>query len=525
MVYFAKWKIIVVVGLCLLGVIYAAPNLLQRETADSIPGWLPHKQVSLGLDLQGGSHILLEVDVASVIRERLAAMVDSVRTALRKARIGYTDLGITGNGVTVTIREDAELSRARGLIRQAEQGTELTYDGNIVQLTLTEVTLRERRRAAVEQSIEIVRRRIDETGVREPTIQSQGSDRILVQLPGVKDPERIKRLLGKTAKLHFRLLDLSVSPEELRGRRPPPGSQVLPADDEIDPVTGQPVLYLVRKRVIVNGDMLLDAQPTIESGRPVVSFRFDATGARKFGKVTTQNVGKPFAIVLDNKVISAPVIREPILGGSGIISGRFTTEQAQDLSLLLRAGALPAPLRVLEERTVGPGLGADSIRAGKIASVLALVIVVVFMFMTYGIFGLMADVALLLNIVLIGAVLSLLQATLTLPGIAGIVLTIGMAVDANVLVFERIREEQRAGRTPISAVDAGYRRALKTIIDANLTTLIAAVLLFMFGSGPIKGFAVTLAIGLVTSLFTAIMVTRMVVVWWLRRKRPQVLPI
>ena len=524
MVYFAKWKIVLIIVVCVFGFVLAAPNLLQRETADSIPGWLPHKQISLGLDLQGGSHILLEVEVQAVIRERLDALVDTVRGALRNAKIGYTGLGIQGNGVGVTIRKEVDFSRARGLIRNLEQGTVLTSDGNRLVLTLTEEALRERRRAAVEQSIEIVRRRIDETGVREPTIQSQGTDRILVQLPGIKDPERIKRLLGKTAKLHFRLLDLSVRPSELVGRRPPPGSEILPADDEFD-ASGQPVRYLVRKRVMISGDMLIDSQPTIESGRPVVSFRFDAVGARRFGSVTQNNVGKPFAIVLDNKVISAPVIREPILGGSGIISGSFTTIEAQDLALLLRAGALPAPLTVLEERTVGPGLGADSIRAGKIASVLALVIVVVFMALAYGMFGLMADVALLLNIVLIAAALSLLQATLTLPGIAGIVLTIGMAVDANVLVFERIREEQRAGRTPISAVDAGYRRALTTIIDANVTTLIAAVLLLIFGSGPVKGFGVTLAIGLLTSMFTAIMVTRLIVVAWLRRTRPAVLPI
>jgi len=277
--------------------------------------------------------------------------------------------------------------------------------------------------------------------------------------------------------------------------------------------------------VMVGGDTLVDAQPTVQEAQPVVSFRFDAVGGRRFGDATRRNVGRPFAIILDGKVISAPVIREPILGGSGIISGSFTVQSARDLALLLRAGALPAPLTVLEERTVGPGLGADSIRAGKIASILAVVLVIVFMAATYGLFGLMADVALIMNMILIAAVLSLLQATLTLPGIAGIVLTIGMAVDANVLIFERVREEQRNGRTPISAVDAGYKRALMTIIDANITTLIAAVLLFLFGSGPIKGFAVTLAIGLLSSMFTAIMVTRLMVVTWLRRKRPQVLPI
>ena len=333
-------------------------------------------------------------------------------------------------------------------------------DGNRITLTLTEQALRERKTAAVNQSIEIVRRRIDETGVREPTIQRQGSERILVQLPGVKDPERVKRLLGKTAKMNFRLVDLSMSARQAAQGRPPPGSELLEADNEFD-ADGSPVKYLVRKRVMVSGDTLVDAQPTVQDAQPVVSFRFDAVGGRRFGDTTRRNVGRPFAIVLDGKVISAPVIREPILGGTGIISGNFTVQSARDLALLLRAGALPAPLTVLEERTVGPGLGADSIRAGKIASVLAVVLVVVFMAGIYGRFGLMADVALLMNLILITALLSLLQATLTLPGIAGIVLTIGMAVDANVLIFERIREEQRNGRTP----DVGDRCGLPAGAD------------------------------------------------------------
>ena len=524
MVYIEKWKIILILVICALGLAYAAPNTMKRDVVENFPTWLPHKQIDLGLDLQGGSHLLLEVKVAEAVRERLAALVDEVRTALRKAGIGYIGLGRILNGVTVTIRNEADLNRARTLIRKSAQGATLETDDTRLTLTLTEETLRARRRAAVAQSIEVVRRRIDETGLREPNIQSQGSDRILVQLPGVKDPERIKRLLGKTAKMTFHLVDMSLYGTDLRGRRVTPGTQFLPSDDDLD-ADGQPRMYPVRKRVMVSGETLVDAQATIQDGRPVVSFRFDARGARKFGDVTKRNVNKPFAIVLDRRVISAPVIQEPILGGNGIISGSFTTEGARELALLLRTGALPVPLTVLEERTVGPGLGADSIRAGKIASVLALMIVIVFMASTYGMFGLMADVALALNLILIGAALSVLQATLTLPGIAGIVLTIGMAVDANVLIFERIREEHRAGRTPISAVDAGYRRALKTIIDANVTTLIAAVLLYMFGSGPVRGFAVTLAIGLMTSMFSAIMVTRLMVVTWLRHKRPQALPI
>ena len=524
MIYFAKWKIVLVAIVCALGIFYAAPNLVDRSVLEGIPDGLPNKQISLGLDLQGGSHLLLEVEVNAVIRERLVALVDAARTELRRARIGYRGLGVQGQGISFTVRDPGQVDEARRIARRLETGTETAVSGGRFTIALTDQAVRDVKTSAVNQSIEIVRRRIDETGVREPAIQRQGADRILVQLPGVKDPERIKRLLGKTAKMNFRLVDQSMSAEQARRGRPPPGSQLLPADNEIGP-DGEPVQYLVRKRVMVGGDTLVDAQPTVQDAQPVVSFRFDAVGARRFGDTTRRNVGRPFAIVLDGKVISAPVIREPILGGSGIISGNFTVQSARDLALLLRAGALPAPLTVLEERTVGPGMGADSIRAGKIASVLAIVIVIVFMAAAYGTFGVMADIALTLNMILIGAALSLLQATLTLPGIAGIVLTIGMAVDANVLIFERIREEQRNGRTPISAVDAGYQRALTTIIDANLTTFIAAVLLFQFGSGPIKGFAVTLAIGLMTSMFTAIMVTRLMVVTWLRRRRPQVLPL
>ena len=374
----------------------------------------------------------------------------------------------------------------------------------------------------VEQAIEIVRRRVDELGTREPTIQRQGSDRIVVQVPGLDDPERLKDILGKTAKLTFHLLDPN-TPRAQPGTAVPPGARLLSSDDS--DATGNTIHYVVRKRVEVSGDRLIDAQPTFDQGQPVVNFRFDTVGGKKFGDTTSKHVGENLAIVLDNKVISAPRIRTAILGGSGIITGSFTVQSANDLALLLRAGALPAPLLILEERTVGPSLGADSIAAGQMASVIGIVLVVAFMFASYGRFGAMADLALLINMALIAAALSMLQATLTLPGIAGIVLTIGMAVDANVLIFERIREEVRGGRTPISAVDAGYRRALTTIIDSNLTTLVAALLLFGLGSGPIKGFAVTLSIGIMTSMFTAIMVTRLMIVTWLRRVGPQALPI
>ncbi|MDJ0951750.1 MAG: protein translocase subunit SecD [Alphaproteobacteria bacterium] len=533
MVHIARWQVILILVICVLGLAFAAPNFLPETESEDLPGWVPHKQVNLGLDLQGGSHLLLEVEVQVVVREHMEALVDSTRRTLRPARIGFTGLGISGNTVQVTLRDPAQQDQARERLTNMLQQNfvtaaggamfgavptgpdfdfEISDDGRIT-MTLTEQALVAKRSAAVEQSIEVIRRRIDEFGTREPTIQRQGVDRILVQLPGVRDPERVKQLLGKTAKLTFRFVDESAGPSNV-----PPGSEVLTSEDGLQQ-------YVVRKRVMVSGENLVDARPSFDQGLPVVAFRFDAIGARRFGDATSKNVGRLFAIVLDNQVISAPVIRSAILGGSGIITGGFTVESANDLAVLLRAGALPAPLTVLEERTVGPGLGQDSIDAGKIASLIGVILVVVFMMLVYGLFGLLANIALVINLSLLLACLSAFQATLTLPGIAGIVLTIGMAVDANVLIFERIREEVRLGRTPISAVDTGYRRAMTTIIDSNLTTLIAALLLFGFGTGPIKGFAVTLSIGIATSMFTAIMVTRLMVVTWLRRRRPQALPI
>ena len=523
MLHFPPWKIAIVLLVCLVGLVYAAPNVTETDYSDSVPNFAPGKKVSLGLDLQGGSYLLLHVELDVVIAERLESLVDAARQALRRQRIGYRGLGVSGTTVKVQIRELADVERARELLETLDQEAvvEVADDGS-ARLTLSETAVTDARAAALQQSIEIVRRRIDETGVREPTIQRQGQDRILVQLPGVDDPDRIKALLGQTAKMVFRMVDITASVANAMAGRVPPGSLLLQA---ADPEPGEPSHYVVRRRVEVSGENLVDAQPTFQDGQPVVSFRFDTLGARRFGRTTSDHVGEPFAIVLDDKVISAPVIREPILGGTGIISGNFTVKSANDLALLLRAGALPAPLVVLEERTVGPGLGADSIEAGKLASVIGLVLVVVFMVVSYGLFGIFANLALFFNITLILGVLSALQATLTLPGIAGIVLTIGMAVDANVLIFERIREEIRLGRTPISAIDAGYKRALTTIIDSNLTTLFAALFLYAFGSGPIKGFAVTLAVGIVTSMFTAIMVTRLLVVLWLRRRRPAAVPI
>ncbi|NCC21317.1 MAG: protein translocase subunit SecD [Alphaproteobacteria bacterium] len=522
MVYIARWKAIAIVVVCVLGLLYAAPNMMSRDARlwmqENLPSWMPTQSVNLGLDLQGGSHLLLEVDVASVFRERSQGLVDSVRPELRESRIGYTRItALPQGGMRLTLREPVKAEEARKIIRGVQEGLEISVSGNgVVEAIFSEALRKEITDQTISQSIEIVRRRVDETGTREPVIQRQGEDRILIQLPGLDDPQRIKDLLGKTAKLTFHLVDQS----GLSEGRPSAGSKVYPmAEDPARTIS-------VERRALLSGDMLTSASfCTGQYGDSAVCFRFNNIGARRFCDITRENVNKPFAIVLDDEVITAPNINEPICGGSGQITGNFTVQEANDLALLLRAGALPAPLNVLEERTVGPSLGEDSVEAGKNASLLGFALVMVFMALAYGRFGLMADVALILNVALIFAVLSGLQATLTLPGIAGIVLTIGMAVDANVLIFERIREELAAGRSPISAVDSGYRQVMSTIMDANLTTLIATAILYSFGTGPIKGFAVTLSIGVLTSMFSAIMVTRLILVTWLHHKKPSTLNI
>jgi protein-export membrane protein SecD len=525
MLNFQPWKISLVLLTLLVGVIVALPNLFTREQLAAMPSWMPKQQVTLGLDLQGGSHLLLEVDVKAVIEEQLNGVVDSVRTAFRKANIGYSNLGVSGNSVTLKLRDTGQTEDARKLLKDAAPGLDLSIadDGSIT-LTLNDKAIADRQRNAVAQSIEIVRRRIDESGTREPTIQRQGNDRILVQLPGVKDPDHIKSLIGKTAKMTFRFVDTTVSVDQARAGNLPPTSEILPSAQ-----TGgdsQPMAYyVVQKRVMVSGENLIDAQATFQDAQPVVSFRFDSLGAKRFGDATRENVGKLFAIVLDGKVISAPVIRDAITSGSGVISGSFTTQSANDLALLLRAGALPAPLTVIEERTVGADLGADSIAAGKFACLIGLVMIVVVMMILYGLFGFFANIALVLNAVLLLGSLSVLGATLTLPGIAGIALTLGMAIDANVLIFERIREEVRNGRSPIASLDHGFNEARRTIVDANVTHLISSLILFMLGSGPVKGFAVTLSIGVLTSMFTSVMVTRLIVVLWYSRTRPAALPV
>ena len=534
MLHFSRWKTVLIWLTVVTGLVYATPNLLPSSMLSGLPDWLPKQQLTLGLDLQGGSHILLQIDRQGLANERLESARDEIRTSLREARIGYAGLTGTGNFVQVRIRDQGQIDAAKSSLESLTQAisTGLLSGGSTSEMTMTEQErcllrftltgegLDYRVTAALTQSIEVVSRRVNELGTTEPIIQRQGADRILVQVPGLQDPKRLKDLLGKTAKLTFQMVDQSMPVEEAIGGRPPEGSTVMYSTDDT------PTPYLIESRVIVSGENLVDAQTTFDqrTSEPVVSFRFDSRGATHFGQATHANVGRLFAIILDGKVISAPQIREPILGGTGQISGKFTVQSANDLAVLLRAGALPAALTIVEERTVGPGLGQDSIEAGKISAIVGSILVVAFMIAAYGFLGWIANVALVVNVMLLIAILSAIGATLTLPGIAGIVLTVGMAVDSNVLIYERIREERRQGRSLVQSMDSGFRKALATIMDSNITTLIAAVILFFLGSGPVRGFAVTLAIGIVTTVFTAFTLTRWLVAEWLRRRRPKELP-
>lgn len=518
MIHFPRWKVILVLAICAWGILYAMPNIVGSKWMQAnLPSWMPGNTVNLGLDLQGGSHLLLDVEVSAVIKERIDALGEGVKSALREERVRYINFAEMEAGVKFKLLDASQADVAKKQIRDVEQDllVDMAAEGGFVTVSYDEPALEEIKRQTLAQSIEIVRRRVDETGTKEPVIQRQGDSRILIQLPGLDDPARIKELLGRTAKLSFHLVD----DETTKLGRAKPGTLLLPHQEQNGLMVG------VKRRASITGDMLTNATPSFQDGQAVVSFRLNGIGAKKFCQVSTDNVGKLFAIVLDGEVISSPVFREPICGGSAVISGSFTVEEANDLSLLLRAGALPAPLTIVEERTVGPSLGADSVEAGKTAALYAILFVLFFMAASYRRLGVYANIALMINIALIFAILSVIQATLTLPGIAGIVLTIGMAVDANVLIFERIREEAQNGRSLMASIDAGYKQAMSTIIDANITTLIAAILLYSFGTGPIKGFAVTLAVGIITSMFSAIMITRLMVTHWLKTKKPTELPL
>ncbi|MFZ2868595.1 protein translocase subunit SecD [Zavarzinia sp.] len=536
MIQYSRWKIMLYMAIVALGVIFAAPNLFSRASLEGLPSWVPQKQVNLGLDLRGGSHLLLEVDVGAVVKERLEALVDSTRSALVGAGIRYTGLGVSGQSVNVTVTDTTKLEEARQLLR----GLASPVGGGVLgggvpdidvaqtdgkfTLTLSPAGIQERTTGAISQSLEIVRRRIDATGTAEATVARQGADQILIQLPGVQDPARIKNLLGQTAKMTFRLVE-NVDPTELLAGRAPAGTEILQGE----PVAGTnaPEPLAVRKKVLLTGEMLVDAraQADPQSGEWVVSFRFDAEGAKRFAAVTRENVGRRFAIVLDGKAISAPVIREAILGGQGQISGNFNVQSANDLSVLLRAGALPAPLTVIEERTVGPDLGSDAIAAGQISGLIGTAFVIVFMVLFYSVTGVIAVVALIANIVLTIALLTLMGATLTLPGIAGLVLSVGIAVDANVLINERIREETLMGRGAMAALHQGFDRAYATIIDSHLTALFAVATLFFFGEGPVRGFAITMGIGIILSLFTAVALVRVGMVYWVKWTKKKILDI
>jgi preprotein translocase subunit SecD len=553
MLQIALWKRLAIWALLVAAVLFSVPNLFydrverHNDAAAAIeeagaatdtlatdlalwPSWLPSRIVNLGLDLRGGAHLVAEVSVADVYKSRMNSFWPEVRRALRDE--GGADVGgvqrvpSAEDELQVRIQNPAGLARAIEIVRGlsgsvisltgvGESEYEVTGQGDLITVRLSEAERIATDDRTMQQSVEIVRRRVDEVGTREPTIQRTGDQRILIQVPGIGSARELKELIGKTAQLTFHpVVRQTRDGTELPGL----GNIMLPSIDE------EGVFYVLEESPVVTGEELTDARPDFDrDGRPAVSFQFNPTGARKFGDYTAENIGNPFAIVLDNEVISAPTIQAHIAGGSGIITGRFTVEESTNLAVLLRAGALPAEMTFLEERTVGPELGADSIRAGKVAGAVGYGAVALYMILSYGWFGVLATVALAFNMAMIFAVFSLIGATLTLPGIAAIVLTIGMAVDANVLVFERIREELRLARGPARAIEVGYEKAMSAIWDANLTTLIGAVVLFFVGSGPVKGFAIALSVGIVTSVFTAIWVTRLFTVTWFGRARPKTL--
>ncbi|MGH1368870.1 MAG: protein translocase subunit SecD [Maritimibacter sp.] len=554
MLQISLFKRIMIIGAVLLGLAFALPNLYYprverhndavaveatgaslsaEQVADKSawPNFAPSKLVNLGLDLRGGAQLLAQVNVEDVYKARMDGMWPDVLNVLRDERdvIGTIRRAPSPDGeLRVRIGEAAQIDVALEAVRTLAQPVvtltgvgatdiDVTAERDEVVVRLSEAEKLATDDRTIQQSLEIIRRRVDEVGTREPTIQRQGADRILIQVPGLGSADELKALIGTTAQLTFHPVVSRTSDPSVQ---PGPRQLFLPSLDE------EGVFYVLEETPVVTGEMLKNAQPSFDpNGQPAVNFQFDVTGARKFGDYTAENIGSPFAIVLDEEVVSAPRINEAIPGGSGIISGSFSVEESTNLAVLLRAGALPAELTFLEERTVGPELGADSIDAGRIASLVAFAGVLVFMGLSYGLFGMIANVALVINVGLIFGLLSFIGATLTLPGIAGIVLTIGMAVDANVLIFERIREEIKAGRGPARAIELGYEKALSAIVDANITTFLTAVILFIMGAGPVKGFAVTLALGIITSVFTAIFVTRLMVVLWFEYRRPQKLEV
>ena len=528
MIQLSRWKVTLVVLSAILGVLFAYPNMLSPAQREALPGWLPKNALNLGLDLQGGSYLLLEVDVPAMRQARVNNLVEDVRVTLNEAGISTGGFQREAGGVVVTLANPAQndaafealrtLAGAPGPSGQVER-TATRLSDNRIRFAYTDAALNGMGSTAVDQSIEVVRRRIDSLGTREPSITRQGADRIVVQAPGESDPTKLEEVIGQTAQLTFQMVDTENSIQDAMAGRVPPDAQLLM--DEL----GTP--YLVKRRILVAGENLTRASVGADqSGRPAIDFRFDGAGARRFGEATAANIGRPFAIILDGRVISAPTIQSAITSGSGQITGQFSIEEAATLVNLLNGGALPAPLNVEERRVVTAELGADAVAAGALSTAIGFAIIVLFMILAYGLlFGGVSVLGLILNGVLIIAAMSLTQATLTLPGIAGLILTFAVAVDANVLIYERMRDEARAGRSVIASMDAGFNKAMGTIIDANLTTLVAAGIMFVFGQGPVRGFAWTLTIGVFTSMFSAVMVSQVLLSYWLKTAKPKKLPI
>lgn len=534
MINLSRWKIGVVVLAVLLGVLFTLPNFLPASVRDSIK-FLPNKTLNLGLDLQGGSYLLVGVDTDALFKERVNNLTEDVRNTLNDKGIAFSGLGTaaqgSGQGVTVHIDNAAQMDAAYAALtplasplpkNPSQKDLSVKRPGNqTITLILTDEGVRETASRAVDTSIEIVRRRIDNLGTKEPSITRQGATRIVVEAPGESDPEQLKRIIGQTAKLTFQMVDNTVTQADIAAGRIPPGSEALPYEE----ANGQ--MIVVRKAVLVSGNNLTKATVGVDQyQRPAIDFTFDSTGSQRFGKATAENIGKQFAIILDGKVVSAPTIQGAIPGGHGQITGSFTPQQASDLVAVLNGGALPAPLKFEEQRTVGAELGADSVAKGELSTVIAFGVIVLFMFLAYGfIFGGVSIAALLVNLLLMLACMTAFQATLTLPGVAGLILSLAVAVDANVLIYERIRDEERTGHKPAAAMNVGFQRAIVSIMDANVTSLISALIMFMFGAGPVRGFAWTLMIGVFTSVFSAILVSQVLLGWWFKSARPKKLPI
>ena len=509
------WKSLCVFFVIIAAIIFTIPSIIYSEDSDN---WFLNNKINLGLDLQGGSYLLLKVESDVLINEELEFISDTVRQISRKEKVNLINIINSEDQIIFEFRNSNSIDNIKNELLKIYRDVSILAKDTSIKVVINDNFKKRIKESAIKQSLEIVRKRIDESGTKEPLIQRSGKDRILLQLPGIKDPERIKDLLGTTAKLTFHLVD-DEDHSSIISNKAPFGKLIV--SDYNDP----DIKYLIEKKSQVGGENLIDANASFDPTEGhAVSFRFDTTGAQKFGRVTTENIGKRFAVLLDGVVITAPVIRSAITGGSGIITGNFSSQEATDLAVLLRAGALPAPLNIIEERSVGPGLGADSINSGKIASFIGMLCVCIFMILIYGTFGLLANISLIVNLFIIISLLGTIGATLTLPGIAGIVLTIGIAVDANVLVFERIKEELNRESKPMIAVKNGFDKAISTILDANITTLIAAILLFVFGSGPVRGFSITLSLGILASMFTAIMLTNLLIhLWFSLSKKKEIL--